>query len=134
MATNISDAALFTEVVRELQSRTSSTDRRRSERHAYPTVRLAIPDSDEDAFVVPEMFTNVACHDISTNGISIVLPCPPGFRRAVVVLGEPPLIIYMIVEVLRSERHPLSPNQFLVGCRFVHRISGDGLAWRAAED
>ena len=134
MATNISDAALFTEVVRELRSRTSSGDRRKSERHTYPTVRLAIPDDDDEPFVTPEMFTNVACHDISTNGISIVLPCPPGFRRAVVVLGEPPHVIHMIVEVLRCERHLVSPNQFLVGCQFVHRLPGDNLGWKAAED
>lgn len=123
MTTNISDADLFTEIVRELQQRTSNKDRRRSERHAYPTVLLAIPDDDAETEINPLMFTTVSCHDISTNGVSIVLPCPPGFRRGVVALGDPPHLIQMVIEVMRTERHPTCLHQFLVGCRFVQRIS-----------
>jgi len=126
MPTNITDADLFTEIVREIQQLTAGKDRRQSERHAYPTVQMAVPDEDPEAVVAPAMFATIPCNDISTNGISLVLPCPPGFRRAVVAMGESPHVIHMVVEVQRYERHPMFANQFLVGCRFVHRLPEAG--------
>jgi len=96
-------------------------DRRAVQRRKYSFVQAIAPF---DGVELPKrtMFCPIRFHDLSTTGVSFVLPVPPPFEYLVVALGKPPQLLYLAARVVRSIRCFQSRGDFLVGCRFVRKV------------
>ncbi|MCR4415311.1 MAG: PilZ domain-containing protein [Thermoguttaceae bacterium] len=97
-------------------------DRRTSPREAYPVVQSIAP-YDGKHMPRPEAFCPIRCCDLSTGGFSFLLPKPPEFRRLVVALGTPSGILYLDAEVAHCSPYPRPTGDFVVGCRFLRKLT-----------
>ena len=96
-------------------------ERRTSNRWSYPAVQPLAPYGHW-GFPNAEMFQYVQCHDLSTGGISFLLPSPPTFEFAVVGLGGVDQLQYFVVQKIYCRQCDSPEKQYLVGCRFLQRI------------
>ena len=107
------------------ESQTFDADQiQRSElRRRYVCEQFMAPWSEEDGFLDNLEFTPVRCHDISSAGISFVVPELPASDTLVISIGPHSAPILMAVRVAHS-RSVYMYNQigYLVGCQFVKRI------------
>ena len=100
-------------------------ERRSSNRWSYPAVQPLAPYGHW-GFPHARMFQMVRCHDLSTGGISILLPAPPTFEFAVVGLGPVVQLQFFVVQKVYCRRCATPEEQYLVGCRFLQRIRPPG--------
>ena len=96
-------------------------ERRSSNRWSYPAVQPLAPYGHW-GFPNAEMFQQVRCHDLSTGGVSFLLPAPPTFEFAVIGLGVAPQFQYFVVQKVYCRRSDSTEGQYLVGCQFLQRI------------
>mgnify|MGYP000885577272 CR=1 FL=1 len=111
------------QLIHDVQTHNSPIDRRRSPRYAFSTVQRLAPCDNPDAPTGQLKFATVHCADVSTGGLSLIMPSQPTFKHAVMELKTPAKPIYVVVEVVRIEPAPTTPGQLLVGCRFLKRIA-----------
>jgi hypothetical protein len=93
-------------------------NRRSQTRSPYDCVQLIAP---YDGQKLPRQadFRHVVCRDISTSGVSFVVPHALPTERVIVALGTVPFS-FLIAEVVRSEL--TDDGEVFVGCRFVERL------------
>jgi len=96
----------------------SGMERRRAERFAYNVVQSMAPF---DGTNLPKKvaFCQVYIHDLSTTGISFLLPQPPDFEYVVVALGKSPTITYLTARVVN---HRPAKKGVFVGCAFLAKV------------
>ncbi len=111
------------QLIHNVQTHNSPIDRRRTPRYAFSTVQRLAPCDNPDTPTGQLKFATVHCADVSTSGLSLIMPDRPTFKHAVVELKTPATPIYVVIEVVRIESVPATPGQLLVGCRFLKRIA-----------
>jgi hypothetical protein len=97
------------------------SERRTAARHPYRVVQRMAPWDGKSALTESE-FTSIRCHDISTGGLSFAWATKPSFHYVVLALKNAHSETYVLAQVSFYHRHPLEPEQFLVGSRFVRRL------------
>jgi hypothetical protein len=97
------------------------SDRRTATRHPYRVVQRMAPWDGKSALTESE-FSSIRCHDISTGGMSFAWATKPTFQYVVLALKNATSETYVLAQVSFYHRHPLEPEQFLVGSRFVRRL------------
>ncbi len=103
-------------------------EQRSAKRWPYPASEL-LAACGQGKLPNRSMFREVVCHDLSTTGISFFLPHPPGFRLAVITLGNSTDKTAMLIRVVHSTGHDATGhNRYLVGCQFVRRVSSRELS------
>ncbi|MGA2035723.1 MAG: PilZ domain-containing protein [Thermoguttaceae bacterium] len=100
----------------------SENERRRHFRRAYPFIQMLAPYNGKELPRRRE-FRPVQCQDLSAAGISFILASPPSFEYAVIALGVAPELIYVTVRVTHCNSRPGATDEFLVGCRFLGKVS-----------
>ena len=100
---------------------TPPSERRTAARHPYRVVQRMAPWDGKSALSESE-FTSIRCHDISTGGLSFAWASKPAFQYVVLALKNSHAETYVLAQVSFYHRHPLEPEQFLVGSRFVRRL------------
>lgn len=123
-----------------------ASERRRRNRHDYPTAQRIAP---RYGYKLPRVqdFFEVLCHDLNEGGFSFLLPSLPDFKRLVVVLNAPPDTMVVAADVVHTSKVLLHPSgrietldgsprtaerchgarrgvrpMALVGCRFTERL------------
>jgi hypothetical protein len=96
-------------------------ERRSSDRRTYAVVQSFAP---YNGFQLPRRsaFREIACRDLSTSGISLLLPARPDFQQAVFALGKGSRIVYVIGRVAHCDRCADPQDGFVVGCRFLSKV------------
>ncbi len=95
-------------------------ERRSSSRWSYPAVQPLAPYGHW-GFPHADMFQYVRCHDLSTGGVSFLLPEPPQFEFAVIGLGVAPHLVYFVIRKMYCRQSESHAGQYLVGCQFLQR-------------
>ena len=106
------------EVRESAEESTAAAERRASKRLAFSVVpSMATYNGSE----LPRKaaFGKVLCQDISTSGISFIVPHQPDFDHAVIALGMPPRLIYVSARI--TNVRPATKG-FLVGCSFLSKV------------
>ena len=107
----------------ELKSAVRTAEHRAHQRWPYPTTQWMAPYGPW-GFPAKGMFQPVRCYDISRGGISFFLPRPPNFQFAVVTVGTPSELTYLLVRVVHHSKHDAAAGQqYLVGCLFLRRVT-----------
>jgi hypothetical protein len=101
---------------------TDAGDRRESERHSFPAVQRIAPCRGT-AVPTEADFQLVRCHDLSTSGISFYWPTAPNFDQVIVALASPQGTTRVLARVMFHGPQAGPQGQFLIGCRFVRRLS-----------
>lgn len=122
-ASETSDPAML-QVVQDLlnQETVVGRERRQSQRRVFNCVQLLAP-YDGKRLPAQAEFRPVRCRDLSTQGFSFYTIERPAHRQVIVALGEIPFtfVVAEIRNVQVVERQ--GRNQYMVGCRFVRRLS-----------
>ena len=114
------------EMLKDLGARGS--DRRTSPRRPFSKYQMIAPFTDGQ-IPTADMFRKVLCNDISSGGISFVLPSPPEYDAIVVALGDGANVTFVSAKVARCHKMPDSdPPAYLVGCKFTGRVKFDANA------
>jgi hypothetical protein len=105
--------------------RQGSRERRNRERLAFPAIQR-IAACDGRGYPPTATFEEVQCHDLSSRGFSFLYPTPPSFTLLIALLsGVGTETLHMVAKVCHCrEGFWNRERQFLVGCRFVGRITG----------
>lgn len=122
--TALTESDLF-ETISELlaeQTALGGDERRAGERRNYDCIQLLAP-YDADSLPLQEDFRQVQCRDLSPKGFSFLSYRQPETDHVVVALGTVPFKFF-VAKIIHSSpsENELSQN-FLVGCRFVRRLS-----------
>lgn len=103
----------------------SRVQRRRSPRYSFEAVEWVAPVKD-GKFPGLGDFLPIRCRDISKSGFSFWLDTPPDFEELIVRIQKGTSAVFVGAEVIHVTRHAAGATQeFLVGCRFTKRLSGD---------
>lgn len=97
-------------------------DRRSELRRSYPRTQLLAP-MIRDRMPTRSMFLPVHCCDISSQGLSFLMPQPPGFQQLVAALGDQPELVFIDAKIVNYKPvETRGGRMYRVGCRFVGRI------------
>jgi hypothetical protein len=96
-------------------------EQRRDPRWSYP-VTQSVAFHEEGDTVTKEMLQAVRCHDISLGGMSFFVSTPPPFRHCTVVLGRPPVLIFVRARVIHYEATGKSLREWKIGCQFLEKV------------
>ncbi|HEX4146345.1 MAG TPA: PilZ domain-containing protein [Pirellulales bacterium] len=99
----------------------SATERRESQRHAFPAVQRVAPCRGT-AVPTDNDFHLVRCHDLSTSGISFYWPTSPDFDQVIVALVSPKGTTRVLARVMFHGPQAGQQGQYLIGCRFLRRL------------
>ncbi len=100
-------------------------DRRSELRRSYPRTQLLAP-MIRDRMPTRSMFLPVHCCDISSHGLSFLMPQPPGFQQIVSALGDQPELVFIRAKIVNYKPvETRGGRMYRVGCRFVGRIEND---------
>lgn len=126
--TDAANSDLF-ELVHRLLTASSAAhsggDRRKEVRRTYPRSQLLAP-MVRDRMPTMSMFLPVSCCDISSHGLSFLMPQPPGFQQLVAALGEAAERVYIAAKIVNYKPvETRGGRMYRVGCRFVGRIESD---------
>jgi|SRR5580658_1754844 hypothetical protein len=112
------------EIYKSSRPNAVSVDRRETVRWPFREIQWLGPYG---SWGLPKkhMFFEVRCHDLSQGGISFFLPRPPASEFAVIGLGKKPNLVYYMVQMTNCNEFPGEKKQYLVGCRFVQRVTID---------
>jgi hypothetical protein len=93
-------------------------ERRHSQRFLYAAVQFM---AAYDGTHLPQWsdFRRVYCRDLSTAGISCLLPERPDFEHVIFALGKPPNLLHVTAEVMNCRA---AARGFVVGCHFLAKI------------
>lgn len=98
-------------------------ERRVSKRHDYPFKQWIAPCSDPSTSVKGLRFVAVRCRDLSASGVSFRAAIQPTFQYVIVRLGTTDNPIHVLAEVLHSDPVGDADDEYLVGCRFLRKVS-----------
>jgi len=117
------DAGFFGMIHELVEQQLQGTKEQRSEaRHAYECIQLVAPKNGLDLPSAAD-FSQVYCHDLSPKGFSFYYPRRPDFKKLIIALGKVPFSFFS-AEVVRCSRVEDSQDEeYLVGCRFVGRLT-----------
>lgn len=97
-------------------------DRRSELRRSYPRTQLLAP-MIRGQMPTRSMFLPVHCCDISSQGLSFMMPQPPGFQQLVAALGDQPELVFIGAKIVNYKPvETRGGRMYRVGCRFVGRI------------
>ncbi len=99
-------------------------NRRRDARYEYSAVQLVAPCED-GTLLGNGAFEEVQCFDISPQGFSFLFDAPFGCRTIAVLLERSGRSIRLLAQVIHCT--PQGKN-FLIGCRFLGRLSDEHVA------
>jgi hypothetical protein len=104
--------------VKDLFWQRDSSERREGPRHPYECKQLLAP---YDGVALPNQkdFFWVECKNLSSRGMSFLLPGPPEFKNVVVALGGAPFIFLLA----RIVYFGVEGRHYVCGCRFHKRIN-----------
>lgn len=97
-------------------------ERRDRPRASYDCVQLIAP---YDGLTMPSQaqFRRAHCRDLASGGFSFFAEQPPDADRLIVALGSVPFTFF-VAEVVRVKRSDVDhTGSYLVGCRFVERLT-----------
>lgn len=97
------------------------TDRRRRKRRRYEAIQMVAPIVS-DRLPSHREFRQVACRDISQDGIAFDWEKRPDFSEVVVVLGVRPNPIVVRARVMRAEPIADHSGRYVLGCQFTERV------------
>lgn len=122
--TALTESDLF-ETISELlaeQNAICDDERRTGQRRSYECVQLLAP---YDATLLPlqEDFRQVQCRDLSPKGFSFLSYRQPATDHVVVALGAVPFKFFVAKIIHSSPSENESSQNYLVGCRFVRRLT-----------
>ena len=117
MGSHSKDGGLF-QSVHDLFWQQGSGERREGPRHPYECKQLMAP---YDGVRLPGQaeFGWVECRNISSRGLSFVLPEPPEFQHVIMALGSVPFI-FLVAGIVYSD---VEGEHYICGCRFQKRIT-----------
>ncbi len=122
--TALTESDLF-ETISELlaeQDAMYGDERRTGARRSYDCIQLLAP-YDTNRLPQQEDFRQVQCRDLSPRGFSFLSYRQPETDHAIVALGAVPFKFF-VAKIVHSSPSESEQNQnFLVGCRFVRRLS-----------
>jgi hypothetical protein len=107
------------EMVRQVSEAPAGRNRRKAQRNDYSCVQLVAP-YDGVKHPPQNEFRHVVCRDLSTSGISFLLPEALLGDRFIVALGQVPFS-FVVAEAVRMD--PTADGEVLVGCRFIERLA-----------
>lgn len=96
--------------------------RRANERAKYDCVQLIAP---YDGYTMPTQaeFRRAHCRDLAPGGFSFFAEQPPETEQLIVALGAVPFSFF-IADVVRVKQSDVDhTGSYLVGCRFLERLS-----------
>jgi hypothetical protein len=110
------------ELLEAIQVLTHGKERRGGGRKVYPVVQSFAPFS---GLRLPKKsaFRQVACRDISTSGISLIMPVKPESDQVVFALGKSPRLVYVTARVVHCDPCEDPRDGFVVGYRFVNKVN-----------
>jgi hypothetical protein len=104
------------------QEAASDDERRGGDRREYEHIQLLAP-YDSSTLPKQEDFRQVQCRDLSPSGFSFVAYRRPTMEHVVIALGAIPFK-FLVAKIVHSSPSECELNQdFLVGCRFVRRLT-----------
>jgi hypothetical protein len=106
----------------------AKADRRRNERRPFPYKQCLAPMFTGE-MPTPEMFREVRCQDLSSQGFSFRTPEIPDYQQLIVAFGKHGNLIYLTAEIVHIT--PITSegrDMYLVGCRYIGRTSYDASA------
>lgn len=108
-------------ILRQRSERRGAQERRSRNRRDYPVIEIVAPYR---GCTVPRRseFCEVVCQDISSGGVAFCWPTAPDFEHLVIGLGEEPKL-YLTARVAHFGPCADRALGFLVGCRFLGRVS-----------
>jgi hypothetical protein len=103
---------------------THQHERRRDQRYPFCRVQLMAPCGD-DCLPSSSDFRQVQCSDLSPRGFSYLAQEPPNFKYLIVALGDVPFKFFIaeIRHILAQRKSIEEPERYLIGCRFVRRVT-----------
>lgn len=105
-------------ILKAMQPTGNQAERRRSVRLPFSAVQSIAP-YDGSNLPSKTAFRKVHCCDLSTAGVSFLLPHSPDFENVVVALGKPPQLIYVTARLANCRP---AGAEFLVGCSLVAKV------------
>ncbi|EAQ81871.1 hypothetical protein [Blastopirellula marina] len=97
-------------------------ERRRSPRHAFQTIQM-YAEYDGENMPPTSRFRHASFHDISSTGISFVLPNKPTHARFILAIGIAPFRFFEAELVHVREMESEGRMSYQLGCRLVRRIT-----------
>jgi len=106
----------------ETQAPQTGPEQRSSPRREFHYYQLIAPVFGQRMPLRKEFFP-VECRDISAGGISFVTEQRPDFEELVVILGRAPAESYFSARVVRVSQETRGKKLFVVGCKFIGRVT-----------
>jgi hypothetical protein len=106
------------EILKAIQPPGTQTERRGTVRFPFSVVQAIAPYNGSQ-LPSKTAFRKVRCCDLSTAGVSFLLPQSPDFENVVVALGKPPQLIYVTARLANCRP---AAGGFLVGCSLVAKV------------
>ena len=125
--TALIEADLF-DTISELlaeQNAMNNDERRASERRDYDCIQLLAP-YDANCLPLQEDFRQVQCRDLSPKGFSFLSYRQPDTEHVIIALGAVPFKFFVAKIVHNSPSENELSNNYLIGCRFVRRLTAQG--------
>jgi PAS domain S-box-containing protein len=98
-------------------------DRRRMKRRPFPYKQILAPVVS-GRMPSPEMFREVRCQDLSSQGFSYYAPDIPDYQQLIVAFGKKGSLIYLTAEIVHVSPSTVDgEDMFVVGCRYTGRTT-----------
>lgn len=105
-----------------LREESRGSERRRTSRRSYSHWQI-MASFDGKKEPPQSDFRLVLCHDVSPTGFSFFCEKPPRQKRLIIALGTAPFTFFE-AEIVRREQQLNDPAAgWLLGCRFLRRLS-----------
>ncbi len=130
--TNVQDCAVIATRLQAEYQRQSGSDqneepdhheRRKSVRRAYHCLQLV---AEFDGLKLPNQHDFQLCQfqDLSSGGVSFLLPDKPKSQKFIIALGSIPFNFFLVQMMRARCRDDLADLPFQVGCRFIRKLVG----------
>jgi|GEM_PF-6480633 len=105
-----------------------------TQRYQFSCTQQAAPWAPGAPFPAPADFQDVKCRDVSAGGISFLWPDSPEFEYVVMTISTTGTPIYMAAQIVHSRAvFMFGEVGYLVGCKFIKRLSVDQCLRRGRE-